>query len=255
MNLKGQLINELKQNEHVIQICSLEDLNKEYQQRKNTLKTVSGFAAPASDARSAIKIISELGIRTNKAIIKSYAGKQYVIFKGYPGTRKVLTGSRYLTSNPKVVRMAIGPKGIVKSAKGGFILSIVLSVGIEVFDYFIRDSSTLSGMLGRISTDVIKIGLSAIAGAVAGMVIGASAILGSVAAAPLIAAIGVGMLTGMLLNKIDDKYGATKALIKAYEKLGINLNAIANEYRQGINAIEKNPQLIKCLFGPCGRYY
>jgi hypothetical protein len=77
----------------------------------------------------------------------------------------------------------------------------------------------------------------------------------SVAAAPLIAAIAVGVLAAMLLNHIDEKYGATKALIKAYEKIDVDLNAIADEYRRGMNAIERNPQLIKCLFAPCGGYY
>lgn len=252
MKLKDQLVTELKQNEHILQVVALDDLMQEY---KDTMKTGSNFVAPIIDSRSAIKIINEFGIKTNKAVIKTYAGKQYIIFKGYPGARKVLTGTRYLTTNPKVVRMAIGPKGIAKSVKGGFILTVVLSVGIEVFDYFIKDTSTLSNLLGTITGDLIKIGLSAIAGTVAAMIVGGSAILGSIAAAPLIAAIGVGIIAGAVLNAIDEKYGATKALIKAYEEIGVNLDAIAEEYRRGMRAIDKDPTLIRCLFAPCGNYY
>lgn len=66
-------------------------------------------------------------------VIKEYLGKKYVLFKGLAGQRKALKGRRYLAQNPKVVRMAVGPTGVVKSVKGGFILSAVLSVGIEVF--------------------------------------------------------------------------------------------------------------------------
>lgn len=255
MDLKGQLINELKQNEHILQIVSFEDLNKEYENKKNTAKTASGYVAPVLDAIGIAKIIREFGISPEKVLIKNYAGKQYVIFKGHAGQRNVLRGTRYLATNPKVVRMAIGPKGLIKSVKGGCVITVVLSVGIEVFDFFIRDSSTLSQLLGTVSADLVKIGLSTIAGAVAGMVVGGSAILGSVAAAPLIAAVAVGILTGLALNHLDEKFGATKALIKAYEQMGINLSMIAEEYRRGMNAIERNPQLIKCLFAPCGQYY
>lgn len=252
MNLKGQLVTELQRNEHAVHIVALDDLSQEY---KSAAKKTTSFVAPVLDARSVMKIIGELGVIADKAIIKTYAGKQYVIFKGYAGNRKVLTGTRYLTTSPKVVRMAIGPKGLAKSVKGGFVITVVLSVGIEVFDYFIRDSNSLAVLLGTVTADLIKIGLATIAAAVAGMVVGASAILGTVAAAPLIAVVAVGVISGVLLDKIDDKYGATKALIRAYEQIGVNLNMIAGEYRQGINSIEKNPQLIKCLFAPCGQYY
>lgn len=143
----------------------------------------------------------------------------------------------------------------MKSVKGGFVVTVVLSVGIEVFDYFIRDTATLSNLLGTVTGDLMKIGLSTIEAAAAGLAVGASAALGSVAAAPLIAAIAVGILTGFALDKIDKKYGATQALIKGYERIGINLSNIKWEINNGFRQIEKNPSLIQCLFAPCGQYY
>lgn len=255
MNLKGTLINELKKNEQIIQIISAEDLNQEYLNKKNTVKTIIGYTASTIDSVGAMKIIGELGFFTNQVVIKNYSGKQYIIFKGNAGNRKILTGTRYLTSNPKVVRMVIGPKGLEKSAKGGFAISVILSVGIEVFDFFIRDSSTLSQLLGTVTSDLMKIGLATIAGTVAGLAVGSSVILGTVAAAPLIAAIAIGIATSLALNNLDEKYGATRALIKAYEQLGINLNMITNEYRRGMNAIERKPQLVRCLFASCSNFY
>lgn len=252
MNLQGMLVKDLQANEQVVQIVTLDDLINEY---KSTAKKLANWVAPALDAIAVAKIINELGFSTNKVVIKTYAGKKYIIFKGTSGNRKVLRGTRYLVSNPKVVRMAVGPKGLAKSIKSGFVITTVLSVGIEVFDFFIKDSSTLSELLGTVSADLIKIGLSTIAATVAGMLVGASAILGSIAAAPLIAAVAVGVLTGLLLDRIDDRFGATRALIEGYKQMGENLDAMVEEFNRGMNAIEKNPSLIECLFAPCDQYY
>ncbi len=117
----------------------------EYEVIKNGAKTAAGFVAPVLDLKTAKAIIKEFGFSTNKLVLKNYAGKQYVIFKGYPGQRSVFTGTRYVASNPKVVRMALSPKGILNSAKGGFVISAVLSVTINIFDFFIQYYLTEKG--------------------------------------------------------------------------------------------------------------
>ncbi|WP_293268573.1 hypothetical protein [Neptunomonas sp.] len=251
MNYEQKLLKDLKKNENVIQVLDYDLFVKEWEARKGTLKTGAGFAAPAGDSIIAAKLLKEFGFDAQKVTVKTYAGKKYVIFKGYPGQREIFKGTRYLAQNPQVVRMAVGPKGIVSSVKSGFVLSVVLSVGIEVFDYVIRDDALLSELLGTITSDLIKIGLSSIAAAVAGLAVGSAAILGSVAAAPLIAAIAVGIVTGLVLEKIDRKLGATSALIKAYEKMGLDLREMKYEFNRNLNYLERNPHMISCLFGPC----
>lgn len=251
MNYEDKLLKDLKNNESVIQILDFELFVKEWESTKGLLKTGSSFAAPASDSLLATKLLREFGFNAQKVTVKIYQGKKYIIFKGYPGQREIFKGTRYLIQNPQVVRMAVGPKGIVSSVKSGFILSVVLSVGLEVFDYFIRDDALLSELLGTITSDLIKIGLSSIAAAVAGLAVGSAAILGTVAAAPLIAAIAVGVVTGLVLDQIDRKLGATSALIKAYQNIGLELGQIKYEINRNLNYLERNPQMIPCLFGPC----
>jgi hypothetical protein len=251
MNLEDKLTTELQNNEHILHVLPLEELHLEYEALKNGAKTAAGYVSPAIDSRTASKLIQEFGISTGKVLIKQYGTKEYVIFKGLAGNRKIFKGTRYLTKNPNVVRMAVGPKGVIKSVKGGFVVTVVLSVGIEVFDYIIRDNAVLSELLGTVTGDLVKIGLSSIAAAAAGMIVGSSAILGSVAAAPLIAAIAVGVATGLLLNKIDKRYGATQALIRGYHQIGITLKEIEWEINRNINYLEDNPWMIPCLFGPC----
>ncbi|QEW07083.1 hypothetical protein [Nitrincola iocasae] len=251
MNREQELVWELQQNEHVFQIVELEHLKLEWEHIKESAGTVASYSSAAIDTYTAGQLIREFGLQPERVIIKRYAGKEYVIFKGNPHSRKILTGTRYLASNPKVVRMAIGPRGIIQSAKGGFAVTAVLSVGIEVFDYFIRDSYTLTRLLGTVSSDLIKIGVSAIAGAVAGLAVGSSVVIGSIAGAPLIAAITVGLVTGLLLDRIDSRFGATQALIRAYNDMGVQLDEIRRSVNRNLNYLERNPHLIPCLFGPC----
>lgn len=251
MNLEQKLVKDLQQNEHILQIVALEDLERERAERKATIKTVAGFTAPAIDAKSAAAIIKEFGVETNKVILKRYAGKDYVIFKGRPGNRNVLKGTRYLATNPKVVRFAIGPKGIASSAKTGFAITFVIATGIEILDYVLRDNASLAELLGTVSADFVKIGLSSVAGLVAGMTVGSAAVLGSVAAAPLIAAVAVGVATGLALEAIDVRFGATRALILGYKKVGMDLANMRYEVNRQMNHLEKNPHLIRCLFAPC----
>ena len=144
MNVEEKLVKELETNEQVIQMVPYDELIKEWQALKPHAKTLAGYASTANDSFIAAKLLREFGYQSNKVIVKTYAGKQYVVFKGYPGARKVFRGTRYLTQNPKVVRMAVGPKGIAKSVSGGFVLTVVLSVGIEVFDYLKKTGSEIN---------------------------------------------------------------------------------------------------------------
>lgn len=185
-------------------------------------------------------------------------GKMYVIFKGTPGQRRFLRGTRYLASNPKVVRLAIGPRGIAKSVRGGFVLTAVLSVGIEVFDHFIRDRSTLHYLLGTVTADLVKIGLGSLAAwAVTAGAMG-FAVVASTAAAPLLIAIGVGVATGFVLNKLDERYGVTSALIEGYRRMGVHLGDVRRGATEAVKSVERsvgwlerNPRYLPCLFGPC----
>ncbi len=255
MKLDDKLTQELRNNEHFIQILPYDELIKEWEVRNASIKTGAGYVAPVKDTFIAMRALREFGVNPGQLVVKEYGGKRYVIFKGRPGMRKIFRGTRYLAENPKVVRMAVGPSGLKQAVKGGFVLTVVLSVGIELFDYFIRDEATLSHLLGTITSDIVKIGISSIAGAAAGLAVGSAAVVGSIAAAPLIAAIAIGVITGWALNEIDKRTGATKALIKAYERVGLKLDEIEYEAARWYNYFENNPGAIMRLFGaPSGPY-
>ncbi len=249
MNYEQKLENDLRNHENIIQLIEASTLIQEYQEAKGILKS---YTAPTLDAITASRMINELGFETNQVEVRKYQnGKKYVIFKGHPGNRSIFIGTRYSVKNPEVVRLAIGPKGIVEPAKSGFVISFILSCGLEVFEYLIQDTYTLSKLLGTLSSDLIKIGLASIAAAAAGLIVGSVAIIGSVATAPLLVAIAIGIVTGKTLDKVDRRFGATKALINAYARIGINLRNIQYEYNRNMSLLERKPNLIMCLFAPC----
>lgn len=54
-----------------------------------------------------------------------------------------------------------------------------------------------------------------------------------------------------MLDPIDKRLGATQALIDAYRRAGIRLDEIRWEIGRNLDFLERNPQYIPCLFGPC----
>ncbi len=222
MSIKTDLIAEMKRNEHIVQIIPCEFITAEWHRVRSIARVAANVASPLLDSVTASQIMRELGY-SGKVVVKNYKGKAYVIFKGMAGARKIFCGTRYLATNPKVVRMAIGPKGVLKSVKGGAVVTIVLFCAVDIADYFLRDNVTLYAMLGTLTSDLAQVGISALIGAIAGGAAMGVSILGMGAASPLIIAVGFGILTGLTLTYIDERTGATKGLIEFYDKIGIDL--------------------------------
>lgn len=271
MNLEDKLVSDLENNEHIIHILPADELFQEwvYQfpskakdflvENKDEIKTfVIDQFIPFKDIVShTSKMLSDFGMKGFTNVnIKEISGKKYISFKGNPRLRKIITGTRYLVTNPKIVRMAIGPKGIQNSIKTGFVISAVLSVGIEILNYYLNDDATMAKLLGTIHGDLIKIGISSIAGAIAGAAAatatGAVAVIVGSTIAPFIIAVAVGVAVGLVLNEIDKNIGATQALIRGYEKIGIKLKEMEYEIGRTLYFWEKHPESLLCaLTGYC----
>lgn len=255
MKLDEKLVKDLKESEEIVQIIPLDLLVQAWNKHKNNIKEKLNYAVPIMDLNTVRKLIQEFGFKVQQLRIEKHPnGKSYVIFKGYPGNREIFTGTRYLVDNPKVVQMAVGSKGIVKSAKGGFLITFVIFTTIEVFHYFMGDGATLAEMLGTLTTDFIKIAISSAAGAILGIATGGSVVFGSIAAAPIIVAVGIGVAVGLVLEAIDKNTGATQSLIKFYSRVGIKLNEINYQISNSnlmkhINYLNENPEQLPRLLG------
>ncbi len=189
--------------------------DKHWKDYSDNWHTVANYFSATDDAMLIRKLVRETGIR-GRCYFKNYNGKLHVVFKGYPGLRRVLTGTKYGVLHPKVVGLGIGKAGVAKSVKGGTIVSVVLLTVWNIVDYVIRDEATLGQMLGGIAGDVSK---ALIAGGV-GYAAGSAAVaLGmTVAAGPLVIAVVVGLGVGWALDALDEKYRFTERLQKQLDE-------------------------------------
>ena len=143
----------------------------------------------------------------------------YIILMGRPGLRRALNTPRYLASNPKVIQMGFGLKGLQNTARGGFILSFVISAGIETLDCIFNER-TMVDLVGGIGVEAVKCGIAAFAGYVAGAAV--LSITG-VAALPLIGMAVVSFFAAEKLNELDNRYNIKKQVITALKTLPDNL--------------------------------
>jgi hypothetical protein len=161
--------------------------------------------------------------------VKEYKGKPYLIFKGKPGLRNVIKGTRYLAANPRIVQLGLGMNGLKHVAKGGFILGMVVSSGIEITDFFYKDEKTMYDLVGAIGVEAVKGGLAALAGLVAGAVVSITGI----AVLPLIGFAVATFAVGWYLNDLDNTYQIKKKVSAALKLAVESLEPGYYEVRDG----------------------
>ena len=229
----------INENTQSINILSTEQLlnawhkvtGQSIQELMTSVRYVSNFAAAALDSVTAMKVINDLGI-TGKVVLKTVGAKQYVIFKGYAGVRSIFTATRYLSTNVKVVDMAIGQVGVRNSIISGTRLTIYLIVPMNFINVILSDEQSMSRLIGSTATDLVKLGVAV---ALAGLV-SASGVAATYAVGPLLIAIAVGLLVSVTLDAIDNHFGVTDALIKFIDD-SVD-NTIGNFSRE-INRVER----------------
>lgn len=193
--------------------------------------------AAAIDSAAAVAIVRRMGL-SGRAYIKHVNGKAYVILKGYPGQRAVLTGTRYLRSNPKVAKLVLSAKDLGKGAAKMTGIAVVAFAALRIVEHVLSDSDPrLTNLFGTIATDVAKFAMAAGAGYLAGAAIGA---LTTLAAGPIIAAVLVGVGASILLDRVDRKYGITESLVRAIEDTVDNFQNPFRKLARYINAWEEH---------------
>ena len=100
------------------------------------------------------------------------------------------------------------------------LLASPTSVPLTVLEAFLKDHSSCYDLVGNIAADLIKIGIPALMGYIAGILVGGVV---SFAFAPIALAIAVSVYVGFRLDALDDQYKLTDKLIVVLEKLGQDL--------------------------------
>jgi hypothetical protein len=207
---------------------------------KDTGSNVKNYLPLAKDTAGSLKLVYKIArdFATWKgakvAFETSSAGHVLVIFKGWPRGRKLITGTRYRVDHPKMIELQIGKPGIRAAAKDSARFGLWLVVVADVADYIMRDNATLGSLLGALTVDIPGVMLASAIGAAAGsMTAGATtgvlAVVGSFALGPLLVAFVVGAVVGLTLMAIDNRYGLTDKLAKAYDEGLVKLARLWDE--------------------------
>jgi hypothetical protein len=188
------------------------------------------YVSPFLDTITLARVAKDLGIH-GKAIPKVIKGRQYVAFTGYPGARRIFTGTLYSARNAKIINMAIGGLGITKMAVKGAVITICLTVPLSVYECYLTDQTAWYHLAGSVGADVIKVGTASLIGAIGGILAtGGSTFFVCV---PIGLAILISVGVGFALEYLDDKYRLTGKLIAHLKELPVEAEKAAAATGQG----------------------
>ncbi|WP_226789988.1 hypothetical protein [Rahnella sikkimica] len=92
-----------------------------------------------------------------KAIPYNSGGVKYIKVTGYPGVRRILTGTRYGINNPQVLELGIGTAGVKTGIMAGARFCIYFSLAYRAFELIFKDRYSARDFIGDISMDAAKI--------------------------------------------------------------------------------------------------
>jgi hypothetical protein len=167
-------------------------------------------------------ILQDFGFK-GKFYIKTTNGKQYIIFNGYAGLRKWMTGTRYAVTNPKVFNFSAAGK--IKTAMKGNEVTIIIVGAIDIVLWMTDKSNEkqFSDLCVELGMDVLKLIVNSLitAGIMAGVLIALKSFTAPVWVV-VVGAIVLGVCVGFLLDLVDNKIGATE-YVKEKGREGQNL--------------------------------
>jgi hypothetical protein len=177
-------------------------------------KTATELGLMAGELYHLSKVFRDFGIR-GQYRISIRQGKAYIIFKGSPGLRKVITGTRYLAMNSKVVAFGVGKAGIAANVRMGSVVSLVFVNAWNVANYFVSQDASFAQLLASITSDSTKVLLAGLASYAVGL--GIAAVTSSVVL-PLVGGFLAGILVSRGLDYLDERYHITEYLTTWFDR-------------------------------------
>ncbi|AVS77458.1 hypothetical protein C8234_04770 [Paracidovorax avenae] len=178
---------------------------------------VGPAAQGANDAIAITRTLNAIGMSGITSYVKTTATGTYIIIKGYSARRSAtLQGTRYLATHPKMIQLGLGMKSLQGIAKGGFMLGVVVSSGIELMDFMFNNEKTMYDLVGGIGVEAVKGGLGAL---VAYSAAAMAASVTAVAVMPLMVMALVAVGAGFGLNHLDSHYAIKGQVIAGLKML------------------------------------
>ncbi len=165
-----------------------------------------------------VRQVKLLGM-TGSAYIKVIKGKEYIIFRGLPGSRPELPGTIYARSNPKVSCFVVGAEELMEDGLKTARLGIIIYAAVDITQEIVsppepvspheRSGFSLIDLGVHLSCDLLKFAAATAAGVMAGV-----AVTVLIAGAPVAVVIGAGIVVaaglGMGLDWLDHHFHLTE---------------------------------------------
>ncbi|AVS80677.1 hypothetical protein C8244_06480 [Paracidovorax avenae] len=195
---------------------------------------VGPAAQGANDAIAITRTLNAIGMSGITSYVKTTATGTYIIIKGYSARRSAtLQGTRYLATHPKMIQLGLGMKSLQGIAKGGFMLGVVVSSGIELMDFMFNNEKTMYDLVGGIGVEAVKGGLGALVAY--GLAAFFAGTVTTIAVAPLGIMALASLVAGIGLNHLDSHFGVKSKVIEA-------LKMVPEHASQGIYYIDTESQ-------------
>lgn len=194
-------------------------LSAKWQRYKDTLKTTVGLYPLFDDVYALGLLAAALHRQGNvfgKYRIKVYNGSPNVIINTYPSLRAHLTGTKYLASNPKLISIGVGKLSANSAMKGGFVVSLIISVAFNALDQLLNDNATWHKFVANVAVDMAIVGSSIVA--VEAILWAGGSLLTGVTLAPLAVVVVVGTLVTLATTLFIDTSSITEALSLQLQK-------------------------------------
>ncbi|WP_225770894.1 hypothetical protein [Inquilinus sp. Marseille-Q2685] len=182
---------------------TLIDTNKFLETNTRGALDVPGIIPLLRDARSGVELLRELGLN-GRYYTKEINGRTYVILRGYAGLRKVLSASRYLPTNPKVITYGLTRAAAAAEGALNVIITIVVLVPLEIIRHLMGEQ-TLSQVFGNVLKGTMVAALSSAAS------IGAASVL-ALMNFPVCVVVGGAIVAGLLVSMALDQLGVASSV-------------------------------------------
>ncbi|WP_394204524.1 hypothetical protein [Shewanella waksmanii] len=222
---------------------------------KDKLKTAGGLYPVLDDVVALTVLAAEMQRQGNvfgKFKVKVYGNAPAVIINSYPSLKAHLNGTRYLASNPKIFTIGVGKLSANKAIKGGFVVSIVFSVGFHFAEQVLNDDVTWHHFVAGVAVDMAVVGAAIVTSKaiMTGIGIFTGSALATAAITPLLVVVLVG---GAFAYVYSDTSQYQNALVGELVQIEQNLNSDFARKRNEWIKITKEYQ--KDPYGVLSRFF
>ncbi|WP_432460577.1 MULTISPECIES: hypothetical protein [unclassified Agarivorans] len=212
----------------------LEDLGLSELAQKLVLNTASltnQFASQALDVKAMGALALDMqrgGSILGKYEITQNGTKSYISFKGNHKLRTVIKGTRYLSTNTKMLKLGIGQQGLKASASGGVIITVVFSVSHHTLELVLKKDYLMTNWVVDITSDIVKASIAACIGFLVASAFGAT----SVVVIPLAIGFSIAFIIQTALGIAEDQLKLKETIVAS---LNQSVEISAKNEIEGLN--------------------